>query len=96
MMKGYEALKRDNRLPDPDKLSATHVLIGTIAETNPEKVFSLMQAEAWSPQNEAEEMVNKLGAGHTNMDTGDIIVIGNQVLFVDKKGFVNLVSGETQ
>lgn len=96
MMKGYDALKRENRLPDPANLNATHVLIGNIAETNPSNVFSMMQAEAWSPQNQGEEMTNRLGAGHIGMDTGDIIVIGDQVLFVDRKGFVNLASGETQ
>lgn len=96
MMKGYEVLKRENRLPDPTNLNATHVLIGSIAETNPEKVFSLMQAEAWSPQDQGEDMVNKLGVGHIGMDTGDIIVIGDQILFVDLKGFVNLASGEMQ
>lgn len=96
MMKGYEALKNENRLPDPNNLSATHVLIGTVAETNPNNVFSMMQAETWSPQNQGEEMTNKLGVGHIGMDTGDIIVIGDQVLFVNRKGFVNLASGEIQ
>lgn len=96
MMKGYEALKRENRLPDPNNLSATHVMIGTVAETNPSNVFSMMQAEAWSPQNQADAMTNRLGVGHIGMDTGDIIVIGDQILFVDRKGFVNLASGEPQ
>jgi len=95
MMKGYEVLKKENKLPDPANLSATHVLIGNIAETNPDKVFSMMQAEVWSPKDQAQDMINKLGVGHAGMTNGDIIVIGDQILFVDRKGFVNLASGET-
>jgi hypothetical protein len=94
MMQGYENLKQENRLPDPRNLNASHVLVGKIAETDPNKIFSMMQAEVWSPQNQAEDMINQLGTGHIGMDVGDIIVTGNQVLFVDKKGFINLLSGE--
>lgn len=94
MMQGYEALKQQNKLPNPNNLEATHVLVGTVAETNPDKIFSMMSAEVWSPQNQASSMINDLGVGHIGMDTGDIIVVGKQVLFVDKKGFVNLASGE--
>lgn len=94
MLKGYEYLEKENRLPDPNNLSATHVLIGNVAETDPAKIFSMMQAEVWSSQNEANSMIDKLGVGHTSMDTGDIIVTEKQILFVDRKGFVDLTSGE--
>lgn len=94
MMQGFESLKKENKLPNPNNLEATHVLVGSVAETDPNKIFSMMQAEIWSPQNQAEDMIKKLGAGHISMDIGDIIVTGNQVLLVDKKGFVNLLSGE--
>ena len=57
-------------------------------------IFSMMQAEVWSPQNQADDMIKKLGVGHTGMSTGDIIVKGNDVLMVDKTGFVNLSTGE--
>lgn len=94
MMKGYDYLKSTNRLPDPTNLAATHVLIGNVAETNEDIVYSMMQAEVWSPQNQADDMIKSLGVGHTGMSVGDIIVKGNDVLMVDKTGFVNLTTGE--
>lgn len=94
MMKGFEYLKKSHRLPSLENLSATHVRVGTIAETDPDKIFSLMQAEAWSPQDQARGMIERLGAGHTSMTTGDIIVNQNKIAMFDKKGFVNLDSGD--
>ena len=94
MMKGYDYLKSINRVPDPANLSVTHVFVGSVAETNEDMIFSMMQAEMWSPQNQADDMIKKLGVGHTSMSTGDIIVKGNDVLMVDKTGFVNLSTGE--
>lgn len=94
MMKGYDYLKVNQKLPNVENLGATHVLIGAVAETNEDKIFSMMQAEVWSPQNQADDMINNLGVGHTGMSVGDIIVKGNDVLMVDKTGFVNLNAGE--
>lgn len=94
MMKGYENLKKSNTLPDLNNLEATHVHIGSVAETDPEKIFSLMQAEAWSPQDQARNMIEIAGVGHTSMTTGDIIISQKNVSMFDKKGFVNLQSGD--
>jgi hypothetical protein len=94
MMMGYDFLKKQNKLPDPANLSATHVLIGSVAETNLDKIYSMMQSESWSPQDEARDLINKSGAGHTSMSVGDIIVINNDASMVDKVGFVNLATGE--
>lgn len=95
MMKGYDSLKIENKIPNVSNLSATHVLIGKIAETDPKKIYSLMQAESWSPQNQAEEMIDNLGVGHTSMTVGDIIISAKKVLMVDTKGFVDLTTGES-
>lgn len=94
MMKGYKALQRENKLPNLQNLEATHVLIGTLAETDPEKVWSLMQAENWSPQGQANEIIKKSRTGHTSMAVGDIIVVKNSVYMADQTGFVDLASGE--
>ena len=90
-----DALKQQNKLPDITNLAATHVYIGAIAQDDPEKIYQLMQAESWSPQNQAEAFIKKSGAGHTNMSTGDIIILnGNNAIMVDIQRFVNLASGE--
>ena len=95
MMLGYDALREKNKLPDVTNLAATHVYIGAVAQDNPEMIYQLMQAESWSPQNQAESFIKKSGAGHTNMSTGDIIILnGNNPIMVDKQRFVNLATGE--
>lgn len=95
MMKGVEYLKKARLLPDINNLERTHVLVGTLAETDPQQIFSLMQAEAWSPQDQARSMIENLGVGHTSMTTGDLIVVQNKMSIFDKKGFVNINGGET-
>lgn len=94
MMRGYKYLESEGSLPDPNNLSATHALVGTLAETSPEQIWNMMQAENWSPQGEARAMISKLGVGHTSMSVGDIVVINKQVLIADSIGFVDLASGE--
>lgn len=94
MMKGVEYLKRAHLFPNINNLERTHVLIGSIAETDPEKIFSLMQAESWSPQDQARSMIEKLRVGHVSMTTGDIIVSQNKIVIRDKKAFVNLNPGD--
>lgn len=91
---GYDALKRLNKLPNINDLSKTHTLIGNIAESNPEKIYSLMQAESWSPQGQGRSLIQKAGADHTSMSVGDILIIGKQILMVDRIGFTDLISGE--
>lgn len=70
-------------------LQDTHVKIGTIAETDPEKVYGMMQGENWSPEGEARELISKSGSGHTSMSVGDVLVIGGKLQMVDRFGFVN-------
>lgn len=70
-------------------LQDTHVKIGSIAETNPEKVYMMMQGENWSPEGEARELISKSGSGHTSMSVGDVLVIGGKLQMVDRFGFVN-------
>lgn len=60
---------------DPNNLYRTHVMIGTLEESDPEAVFNLMQAENWDPQNRAESMLADFGITHSSMRTGDVIVV---------------------
>jgi len=77
-------------LKNPKK---THVLMGKIKESKPEKIFALLQGERWSPNGEARTLVKKSGSGHTSMMTGDFVKIGNRIAFVDRYGFTLLVPG---
>lgn len=90
---GYEFVKKQLDFT-PDKLKDTHVLVGTISETNPDRIYSMMQGESWSPSGEAYNMIRKLGVGHTSMSVGDVIVMGQTGIMVDRTGFVDITSGE--
>ena len=75
-----------------EALSATHVLVGTLNETDPEQIFMLMQGESWSPHGEARGMIERLET-HTSMSVGDI-VISDAPYMVDRMGFFNLKSNK--
>jgi predicted kinase len=77
-------------IPTAATLAKTHVRVGKIAETRPERIFGLMQGERWSPQGEARTLIRKLGLRHTSMNVGDVIKVGGKVLFVDRVGFKKL------
>jgi len=93
-MRGYDAIAKLGLIPTPQTLKKTHALVGKIKETNPDRIFSAMQGENWSPRGEAWDMISKSGAGHTSMSVGDIIKIGNKMILVDRHGFVDLITGK--
>lgn len=93
-MMGYDFMKKHSSSFDPNNLSQTHVLVGKIAETDPNKIFSMMQGESWSPRGEARDMIEKLGVEHTSMSVGDVIRVNNDMFMVDRMGFRNLATGE--
>ncbi len=95
-MMGYDFLKDQGIEVTPDTIPTTHVMIGKIAETNPEKIFSMMQGDSWSPRGEARDMITKSGTGHTSMSTGDIIKVGNKWLMVDSYGFKDISTGTNE
>jgi len=91
---GYDFAARNGRLPDPDDLYRTHVLLGGIKERNLNRVFAMMQGEAWSPGGEANRLIRANGLHHTSMSVGDVVTTGRgRVYMVDMAGFVNLVDG---
>lgn len=90
MMMGKNWLIKYNKMPDPANLAATHVKIGSVKETNPEKVFRMMQGETWSPEGQARNFIKSSGTGHTSMSMGDILVINGQAQMVDRFGFSSL------
>ena len=90
MMMGKNWLIKYNKMPDPANLAATHVKIGSVKETNPEKVYHMMQGEIWSPEGQSRNFIKSSGTGHTSMSMGDILVINGQAQMVDRFGFSSL------
>lgn len=95
-MMGYDFLKKQGIEVTADTVPTTHALIGKIRETNPEKIFSMMQGDSWSPEGQANDMISKSGTGHTSMSVGDVIRIGNKWLMVDRFGFRDIASGANE
>lgn len=88
---GSFGLERSGKWPFVENLSLTHVFIGFVDESNPSKVFQMMQGEYWSPNGEASTLPELRMAGHTSMSVGDIIVFpGSKALMVDMAGFYDL------
>ena len=89
---GYQWLK-DQGIPVPDAktIGRTHVRLGAIKETDPERIYQIMQGEYWSPAAEAREFVPRLGLAHTSMSVGDIVHLADgRLLMADGDGFVEL------
>lgn len=84
---------RKDVLPDPYDLDKTHIYIGNVNETNPSKVFQIMQSEMWSPDGQASTLPAIQKCRHTSMSVGDVMVIGGEILMVDSRGFCDLVTG---
>jgi hypothetical protein len=73
---------------DVNNLYRTHAMIGTLAETDPETIFSMMQSENWNTDNAAESMLDDLGVEHSSMRRGDVIVIDNTAHVISDKGII--------
>lgn len=89
MAMGYDELKRRGALPSPETLSKTHSLLGSIDETDPQKVHVMFQAESWDPNNQAQAMLDNLHIDHASMGPGDAILVHKQKFFlIDKDGSI--------
>jgi hypothetical protein len=64
---GYDRLKCNNLLPDPDGLTKTHVFLKLIEARNLEQVYFCMQGEDWCPTGEARKFAASKGLLHTSM-----------------------------
>jgi hypothetical protein len=74
-------------VPHPKYLKITHALLGSIAHTNLEDIFEMMQGANWSPQGQARNLIQSKGLGHTSMSAGDVIVKGGSIYRVAMMGF---------
>lgn len=62
------------KVPDPDKLEATHIRLFPMTGSGVDDVFIKMQGENWSPNGEARGLIITKGLRHTSMSVGDILV----------------------
>jgi hypothetical protein len=60
--------------PDPDNLSATHVHLKDIEADDRDDALARMQADVWSPNGEALDLIQSKGLQHTSMTIGDVLV----------------------
>jgi hypothetical protein len=77
-------------LPTARTIARTHVMVGEVGERNPERVFTMMQGEKWSPRGEARQFIQRLGLRHTSMSVGDCVKIGSKLLMASGLGFEKL------
>jgi len=75
-------------------LNKTHVMVGSIANTNLEKIFDVLNpsgpVENWSPHTEAKSLMHSLGLGYRDMSVGDVVQIGNKFYLCDMSGWTDL------
>lgn len=63
--------------PKPLKLHETHVHLRNVQAADLNEVYALQQAEVWSPNGEARDLIAAKGLQHTSMSVGDVIVDKN-------------------
>ena len=86
-----------DKLPEVARLGETHTFIRSIelpVSDRPngelETIYSTMQAEVWSPNGEAYDLIARSGASHTSMSVGDVIEVGGKHFAVASTGFTEL------
>ena len=68
-------------------LESTHEYLGSIKETDPEQIFTMMQGDVWSPNGEASNLIKSKRLMHTSMSVGDVITSGDQYLICRNIGW---------
>jgi hypothetical protein len=54
-------------------LVQTHVFVTEVEACSLDGVYLRMQAEAWSPNGEVRELIQRLGLQHTSMSVNDVV-----------------------
>lgn len=75
---------------DFNYLYQTHSKIGTLAETNPDQVFNMMQSENWDPNDRSRRMLEDMSVEHASMAKGDLIIESGRVHLVTDTGIKTL------
>ena len=62
--------------PFDDKMGPTHVLLGEVDyQENWQSLYGALQGEFWSPNGEANSLIQSKGLRHTSMSVGDVLVV---------------------
>lgn len=81
--------------PDASQLGETHIHLCNLylegGSSQLERVFHDMQAEQWSPNGEACDLIESKGLAHTSMSVGDIVRVDGEIHMVSNAGFKELV-----
>ena len=64
-----------------------HTKLGSIACTDLDVVYGLMQGHVWSPNGQASDLIDGLGLSHTSMSVGDLIKVDGVTFQVEPIGF---------
>ncbi len=95
---GMKWLIKQNLIPVESRLDQTHTKVCdvSIPDGSMEEAFASQQAERWSPNGEARELIESLGLRHTSMSVGDVLVRtaanGQRIAhMVDRFGFVAIL-----
>ncbi len=78
---------------DPLDLGKTHVLLGSVQETNLDTLFGALQGEAWSPEGEARELIRSKELSHTSMSVGDVVEVHGKAYVCRPMGWAELLVG---
>jgi len=76
---------------DPNNLSETHALIGSVQSNDPDDIYNMMQMEVWSPNREGHFLLRARSLCCFSMCELDVVVIGGisrHTNVVLKRGFV--------
>jgi hypothetical protein len=69
--------------PTVRELHDSHTKLTTVFADNLNEVYARMQAEHWSPNGEARELIRSKGLRHTSMSVGDVILdVGKNLYYV--------------
>ena len=74
MLMGCKFVQERGLLPERTNLAKTHIKVKELKADDPEDAYYHMQAEQWSPNGEARQLIESLGLSHTTMSVGDILI----------------------
>lgn len=81
---------RHKDLYNKENIKKSHVCMGSIECKILEDLFECLQAEMWSPNGEARQLVKSRGTDHTSLSVGDIVEIGNKFYVCEPIGWREL------
>lgn len=76
----------------PDTIDSTHVLLGTVIDTNLDDIMYKMTT--WDDGNDVKPLLKKKKITHSTLSVGDVIHTPEGWFMVDVHGYVNIENGD--